>query len=203
MTDSPARSSSDITDLLRRWGDGDAASLERLMPLVYAQLRRMAARYVARERPGHVLQSTALVHEAFLKLVDQRHVDWQNRSHFYGLAAQMMRRILVDQARQAHRSKRGAGVTHVSIEDANLPASPTPLAPVDVLALEDALQALQAMDSTQARLVELRFFGGLTINETAEALGLSVSTAKREWTVARAWLYRHISGHAPDPSDRP
>jgi RNA polymerase sigma factor (TIGR02999 family) len=169
------------------------------MPLVYDQLRRMAARYVARERPGHVLQSTALVHEAFLKLVDQRNVDWQNRSHFYGLAARMMRRILVDQARQAHRSKRGAGVTHVSIEDANLAAA-TPLEPVDVLTLDDALQALQAMDSTQARLVELRFFGGLTINETAEALGLSVSTAKREWSVARAWLYRRISGHAPADS---
>ena len=195
MADDPSRPSSpEITNLLRRWCEGDADALDRLMPLVYDELRRMATRHLARETPGNTLQSTALVHEAFLKLVDQREVQWQNRAHFFGLAAQMMRRILVDHARHAHRAKRGGGVTPLPIESALLVSGAPAPAPIDVLALDEALSALDALDSRQARIVELRFFGGLTVDETAEVVGLSTSSIKREWAIAKAWLFRHISG---------
>jgi RNA polymerase sigma-70 factor (ECF subfamily) len=172
------------------------------MPLVYDELRGMAARYLSRETPGNTLQSTALVHEAFLKLVDQREVEWQNRAHFFGLAAQMMRRILVDHARHAHRSKRGGGVAPLPIESALLVSAAPATAPVDVLALDAALSALEALDPQQARIVELRFFGGLTVDETAEAVGVSTSSIKREWAVAKAWLFRHISEGTPANDDR-
>jgi len=187
-------SSSDITDLLQQWRKGDKNALDRLMPLVYAELRHVAARYVARERPENTLRCTALVHEAFLRLVDQRRVDWQSRAHFYGLAAQMMRRILVDRARRTGRSKRGSGVVPVPLDEASLAVSSPGAAPIDVLALDDALRALAVFDEKQARLVELRFFGGLTFNEAAETLGLSSTGAKREWALAKAWLYRRLSG---------
>lgn len=188
--------SRDVTQLLEAWRGGDADALPELLPLVYRELRHIAARYLARERSGHVLQSTALVHEAFLKLVDQRRVDWQNRAHFFGVAAQLMRRILVDQARHDHRQKRGGTAVALSLTDAaaDVVAPPAPVHPVDALALDLALTKLEAFDPTQARVVELRFFGGLSIEETATVMDLSTGTIKREWAVARAWLFREIEG---------
>ena len=160
------------------------------MPLVYAELRAIARRHLARESPGHTLQSTALVHEAYFKLVDQRSVQWQNRSHFFGIAAQMMRRILVDHARRRHRAKRGGAAPTLSLDNAM--AVTEPEAEVDLLALDNVLTSLAAIDPRGARIVELRFFSGLTIDETAEVLGVSSATVKREWSTARAWLYREM-----------
>lgn len=193
--DDPSR---DVTQLLVAWRAGDEAALPSLVPLVYRELRQIAARYLARERSGHLLQSTALVHEAFLKLVDQTRVDWQNRAHFYGVAAQMMRRILVDQARHDKRQKRGGAAIAVSLTDVadDMPAASSDVHPVDALALDRALTKLEALDPTQARVVELRFFGGLSIEETATVLDVSSGTVKREWAVARAWLYRELEGDA-------
>lgn len=187
-----------MTQLLVAWRAGDQDALPSLLPLVYRELRQIAARYLARERSGHVLQSTALVHEAFLKLVDQTRVDWQNRAHFYGVAAQMMRRILVDQARHAGRQKRGGAAIAVSLTDAagEVLAPGSPVHPVDALALDRALSKLEALDPTQAKVVELRFFGGLSIEETASVLDVSSGTVKREWAVARAWLFRELEGGA-------
>ena len=186
----------DITALLQRWKTGDREALERLAPRVYAELRRIAARSLASERRDHTLQSTALVHEAFLKLVDQRSVDWQSRAHFFGLAAQLMRRILVDHARRVGRAKRGGDTPSVSLEAAGEVADPAWSASADVFLLDAALRKLEAFDATQGRIVELRFFGGLTIEETAGLLGVSAMTIKRDWAVARAWLYRELSGSA-------
>ncbi len=193
--------SRDVTQLLEAWRGGDVEALPELLPLVYRELRRIAARYISHERSGHVLQSTALVHEAFLKLVDQKRVDWQNRAHFYGVAAQLMRRILVDQARHDHRQKRGGSAIAVSLTDgaANVAAPASEVHPVDALALDRALTKLEALDSTQARVVELRFFGGLSIEETASVLEVSTGTIKREWAVARAWLFRELEGAGPTP----
>jgi RNA polymerase sigma factor (TIGR02999 family) len=191
----------DVTRLLQDWRSGDAGALEALMPLVYSQLRGLAAGYLSRESPGHTLQPTALVHEAFLKLFRQERVDWQNRSHFYGIAAQLMRRILVDHARSHHRHKRGSGGIAVSLDEpaAQAVAAPAAMNPVDVVALDRALQTLEQLDPRQGRLVELRFFGGLTIEETAEVLGLSTGTVKREWAFAKALLFRELQGAATDP----
>ena len=186
MSDAPAPET--VTALLVEWQQGSQQALDRLMPLVYAELRAIAGRYLARESPGHTLQSTALVHEAYLKLVGQRSVHWQNRSHFFGIAAQMMRRILVDHARHAHRAKRGGAAPKLSLDDAMAVAEPE--AELDLLALDDALTALAAIDPRGARIVELRFFSGLTIDETAEVMAVSSGTVKREWSTARAWLYR-------------
>jgi RNA polymerase sigma-70 factor, ECF subfamily len=189
-----------ITELLSRWQAGESGALDQLMPLVYAELHQMAARYLARERPGHTLQSTGLVHEAFLRLVDQRRVNWQNRKHFFGLSAQLMRRILVDHGRRSRRAKRGAGVSNVNLEDAGPVADPGSRDPVDALSVDGALKELEALDPRQARIVELRFFGGLSVVETAEVLDVSEATVKREWAMARAWLYNRIapeSGAAP------
>jgi RNA polymerase sigma factor (TIGR02999 family) len=193
-----------ITRLLQQWQAGDAGALETLMPLVYRELHHIAARYLARERHDHTLQSTALVHEAFLKLVDQRQVDWQCRAHFFGLAARLMRRILVDYARRATRVKRGAGKAEIRLEDAGPLADAKASDPVDALTLDRALSELEAIDTRQARIVELRFFGGLTVEETAAALDLSPATVKREWAMARAWLYRRIASLPADenPLDR-
>ena len=186
----------DITSLLHRWRGGDRDALERLTPLVYDELRRMAARYLSHERSDHTLQRTALVHEAFVRLVDQRRVEWQSRAHFYGLAAQLMRRILVDHARRTGRVKRGADVARVSLDVApEVPGADT-IDPADAVALDEALTKLETMDPMQGRVVELRFFGGLTVEEAAEALGVSPTTVKREWAVAKAWLYREITGVA-------
>jgi len=188
-----APSKGDVTQLLARWSGGDRAALDSLVPVVYGELRRMAARYLRRERPEHTLQPTALVHEAFVKLIDQRDVRWQNRAHFFGIAAQMMRRVLVDYARERDAQKRGAGALRVPLADSVAIAAADR---TDVLAVDDALNRLNAIDPDQVRLVELRFFGGLTIEETAEVMGWWAGSVKREWVVAKAWLQREISGAA-------
>ena len=182
-----------VTRLLVEWQNGSQKALDRLMPLVYAELRAIAGRYLSRESPSHTLQSTALVHEAYLRLVGQRSVLWQNRAHFFGIAAQMMRRILVDHARHQHRDKRGGDTPKLSLDDAMAVAEPeAPEGEVDLLALDEALTALSAIDPRGARIVELRFFSGLTIEETAEVLAVSSGTVKRDWSTARAWLYREM-----------
>ena len=186
----------DVTRLLQEWNAGHEDALERLMPLVYRELRALAARYMARERSGHTLQPTALVHEAYLRLTAQHSVDWRNRAHFYGIAARLMRRILVDRARRASRSKRGGAMLHVALDGVPV-AAEAPLHPVDAVVLDEALRRLEAIDPQQARVVELRYFGGLTLEETAEVLGVSTGTVKRHWSVARAWLYRAIMGVSP------
>jgi RNA polymerase sigma factor (TIGR02999 family) len=182
---------SQITQMLLDWSGGDPAALDRLTPLVHGELHRLAHRYMNRERGGHTLQTSALVNEAFLRLVDQRNVRWNNRAHFFAIAAQMMRRILVDYARSHLYAKRGAGAIHVSLDNAQL-VSNEPAA--EVKALDEALTKLGVVDEQQARVVELRFFGGLTIKETAEVMGLSIDMVKREWSTARAWLYREMTG---------
>lgn len=182
-----------VTQLLMDWSKGDAAALERLTPLVYGELKRLAARYLRRERSDHTLQSTALVHEAYLRLIDQRSVAWQNRAHFFGVAAQLIRRILVDHARSKHAAKRGSNAVKLSLEDIVETARQRPL---DLVALDDALGTLAEIDPQQGRIVELRFFAGLSIEETAEVLHISPATVKRDWTAAKAWLYRELSGRA-------
>lgn len=179
-----------VTRLLIEWSNGDAEALERLMPLVYEELRRVAGRHLRHERRDHTLQATALVHEAYLKLIDQRSVRWQNRAHFFGVASRLIRRIVVDHARRRHAAKRGGGVQTVWLA-AEVPGVERN---VDVLALDDALGTLGGLDPQQARVVELRFFGGLDVEETAEVLGISTATVKREWRTARAWLYREMQG---------
>jgi len=194
MPDDLPGSRSRVTDLLRRWGRGDREALDRLMPLVYQELHRMASRYMTGERAGHTLQSTALVHEAYVRLVDQRLVDWQNRAQFFGLAAQAMRRILVDHARSRGRAKRGSGAPRAVMETLDAVAAPDGVDVEDAVAIDVALNKLQAIDPGQAQLVELRFFGGLTVEEAAEVLSLSPRTVKREWALARAWLHRELTG---------
>lgn len=180
-----------VTQLLVRWGEGDREALERLMPLVERELRRIAGGYLKRERVGHTLQPTALVNEAYLRLVDQADVRWQNRAHFVGIGAQMMRRILVDHARKHQASKRGGDVTRVTFNE-DLDASDQK--DFDLIALDQALERLSQMDARQGTVVELRFFGGLSVDETAIALGVSTATVKREWSTARAWLYKQLRG---------
>jgi RNA polymerase sigma factor (TIGR02999 family) len=179
----------EITQLLVAWNNGDQAALERLTPLVHGELHQLAKRYMAGERKGHILQTTALVNEAYLRLIDWRNVEWQNRAHFFGLAAQIMRRILVDFARAYQSEKRGGDEIRVSLsEAANVPADRSP----DLVALDDALQSLEKLDRRQARVVELRFFAGLSMEETAEALKVSLSTVRRDWGIAEAWLFREL-----------
>jgi RNA polymerase sigma factor (TIGR02999 family) len=180
-----------VTQLLIGWSKGDKEALDKLVPLVYDELRRQAARYLRHERVGHTLQTTALIHEAYLRLVDQKNVQWQNRAHFFGIAAQMMRRILVDHARTKKRAKRGGSDIRVSLSDANLKAQGQDL---DIVALDEALERLAAIDEQQSRIVELKFFSGLTVEETAEILSISPATVKRDWSMAKAWLHREISG---------
>lgn len=180
----------DVTRLLVEWKDGNAGAFDEMAPLVYDELRRLARSYLRRERPGHTLQSTAIVHEAYLRLVDQQSVSWQNRSHFYGVAAQMIRRILVDHARARRTQKRGEGGPKISLDEAIGAQQSRDL---DLVALDDALEALGSIDPRQSRLVELRFFAGLSVEETAEVLGVSTATVKRDWTSARAWLKRELS----------
>ena len=183
-------STHEITQLLVAWNNGDAVALDRLMPLVHKELHRIARRYMAAERPGHILQTTALINEAYLRLIDWKNVEWQNRAHFFGLAAQVMRHVLVDFARAQAREKRGGGVLQVSLSEA---AGIDREESADLVALDDALQALEKLDARQARVVELRFFAGLSLEETAEALRVSVGTVRRDWSLAEAWLYRELS----------
>jgi RNA polymerase sigma-70 factor, ECF subfamily len=184
------RSIEGITQLLVRWGDGDQRALEELMPLVYDELHQLARSYLRRERADHTLQPTALVHEAYLRLIDQSRANWQSRSQFFGIAAQMMRRILVDHARLHQAAKRGDGDLKLSLTQADQVADQQA---VDVLALDEALHRLAAFSPQQSQVVELRFFGGLTIEETAKLLGVSHATVERDWSVARAWLRRELS----------
>jgi len=188
-----APSTSRVTRLLLDWTDGDERARDEVLPLVYDELRRLAALYLLRERHDHTLQPTALVHEAYLRLVDQRQVNWRNRAHFVGLAAVMMRRILVNYARDRAAGKRGGDVQKVPLSAADQPGRPLD---VDVIVLHDALDKLAAIDSRKSRIVELKFFGGLTTNEIAEVLQLSPATIERDWSFSRAWLYDAISGEA-------
>jgi RNA polymerase sigma factor (TIGR02999 family) len=193
MSSAPAPG--DVTRLLQLWSGGDRDALERLVPLVYGELRRLAGRYMKRERPNHTLEPTAVVHEAFLRLIEQKNVSWKNRAHFFGVAAQAMRRVLVDHARRHKANKRG-GVRTCALTLAE-PASPAGTQPVDLIALDLALSQLAAFDEEKARVVELRYFGGLTVEETAEVIGASPSTVRRDWKAARVWLHRELSPEAP------
>lgn len=188
----PAENALDVTQLLKEWSDGNQDILDDLMPLVYEELRRQAARYLRKERAGHTLQTTALIHEAYLKLIDQKNVRWQNRAHFFAIAAQAMRRILVDYARERKREKRGGANENLPIEEAAFAVSPEKS--VDLVALDEALTRLAKFDERQARIVELKYFSGLSIDETAEVLGVSNATVRNDWTMAKAWLRLEIRG---------
>ncbi len=187
----PLEKSKEITLMLQEWSSGKQEALDALLPLVYAELHRQASRYLRRERAGHTLQTTALIHEAYLKLIDQRRVNWQNRAHFFGIAAQAMRRILVDYARRRHREKRGGAGADLPLEEAALIVSEE--RSVDLVALDEALTRLAEFDERQARIVELRYFSGLTIEETAEVLRISSATVKSDWNIAKAWLRHEIT----------
>jgi len=179
----------DVTKLLVAWGKGDQQAFNALMREVQKELHRIAAHYIAAERPGHELQATALINEAYLRLVDWKNIQWADRAHFFGLAANMMRRVLVDHARNRDRIKRGGEAIHVSfVEAANVPAPQS----ADVLALDDVMQRLEEIDPRKSRIVEMRFFGGLSLEETSEALDVSVATVRRDWSLARAWLFREL-----------
>ena len=182
--------SNQVTELLIRWRGGDKAALDSLMPLVYTELRRIANHYLQGERSDHTLQSTALVHEAYVRMTQQSLPQWQNRAHFFAVAAQLMRQILVDHARSHRASKRGGDVYKLTLEEAE--EQPKVL-DVDLVALDEALKSLAIMDAQQSRVVELKFFGGLSLEDTAEVMGVSASTVKRDWTTARAWLFRELN----------
>jgi RNA polymerase sigma factor (TIGR02999 family) len=184
----------DISALLRAWSGGDQSALERLTPIVYDQLHSLARRYLKRERPGHSLQATALVNEAYMRLVDQERMQWQNRAQFFAVSAQLMRRILVDHARR-HNLKRGGGVLHVSLDEAAVVGGDQS---ADLVGLDDAMNALARLDPRKVQVVEMRFFGGLSVEETAEVLKISPVTVMRDWSTARAWLYRELTGETGD-----
>src|SRR5580704_9876618 len=184
----------DLSTLLRAWSDGDQAALEQLTPFVYDELRRLARRYMRRERAGHSLQTTALVNEAWMRLVDYKRMHWQDRAHFFAVSAQLMRRILVERARR-HNLKRGGGLQHVSLEEAAVVGGDRP---ADLVALDDAMNALARLDARKAQVVEMRFFGGLSVGETAEVLKVSSVTVKRDWSTAKLWLSRELTGGAAD-----
>jgi len=184
----------DISTLLRAWSDGDQSALEQLTPVVYDELHRLARRYMKGERSGHSLQTTALVNEAYMRLVDYERMQWQNRAHFFAVSAQLMRRILVEHARR-HNLKRGGGVQHLSLEEASLVGGDQD---ADLVALDDAMNGLARIDPRKVQVVEMRFFGGLSVEETAEVLKVSPVTVKRDWRAARAWLYRELTGGADD-----
>lgn len=184
-------SQTNVTQLLREWGDGSSEALETLIPIIYDELRARAAGYLRRERPGHTLQTTALVNEAYLRFADAQDVPWQNRTHFFAIAATLMRRILVEHARKKAASKRGGAGVRLTLDE-SLTVTDTAEG-VDLLAVNEALDRLAAIDAQQARVVELRFFSGLSVEESAEALGVSPRTVKRDWSVAKAWLHRELS----------
>lgn len=186
----PVAASEDVTQVLEQWNAGDFEALERLMPLVYADLRRLAQRYLDSESPGHTLPATAIVHELYVQLTHQKRACWQNRTQFFAVAATMIRRILVTHARHKHTAKRGGGVVVLALEEAlQVPNSDGP----EILALDDALETLAEISPRQSRIVEMRFFGGLKIEETAAILGISTATVKLDWKMAKAWLYRELS----------
>jgi RNA polymerase sigma factor (TIGR02999 family) len=180
----------ELTQLLVDWSNGDRAALDKLMPLIDEELRRLAHRYMTRERAGHTLQTTALVNEAFLRLVNRKNLQWQNRAHFFGIAAQLMRTILVDHARSHASAKRGGGARKLELDEAMVVSQQKAS---EVIALDDALNQLALLDPQQSRIVELRFFGGLTVEEAAEVLQVSPATIKREWSTAKAWLYHELA----------
>lgn len=188
----------DLSTLLRAWSGGDQSALDRLTPIVYAELHRLASRHMRRERPGHSLQTTALVNEAYMRLVDYKRMQWQNRAHFFAVSAQLMRRILVEHARR-HNLKRGGGVLHISLDEAAMVGGDRGADPgVEFVALDDALNALARLDPRKVQVVEMRFFGGLSVEETAEVLKVSSVTVKRDWSTAKLWLYRELAGGASD-----
>jgi RNA polymerase sigma factor (TIGR02999 family) len=195
MADAPPPA--DVTRLLAQFRAGQPEAFEELLPLIYRELRRQAANYLRRERPGHTLQPTALVHEAYLRLIDQRDVQWQNRAHFFGIASQAMRRILIDHARAKGRNKRGGPLARVPLEEDHAVQGTFD---VDILALDQALERLTKLDERQARIVELRYFGGLGVEETAEVLSISPATVKREWTMAKAWLFNQLKAASSESS---
>ena len=182
--------SQEVSQLLRAWSNGDQDALDKLMPLVYGELRRMAKRHMDRQSPGHTLQTTALIHEAFLRLVDQREAHWQNRAHFFAVAARAMRHILVDYARARHAAKRGGGAKVVSLDEAAVASDERA---AEMVALDDALKSLAAVDRRKCQVVELKYFGGLSVEETAEVLKVSPETVARDWRLARTWLLRELS----------
>jgi RNA polymerase sigma factor (TIGR02999 family) len=181
----------EVTQLLQSWSEGNQEALDKLVPLVHAELHRLARHYMSNERPGHTLQTTELVNEAYVRLIDWKNVRWQNRAHFFGVAAQIMRRILVDFARSRASAKKGGGTQYVSLSEA---MTISPERGEDLIALDDALESLAELDSRKSRIVELRFFGGLSVEETAEVLKISARTVMRDWGLAQAWLYRELSG---------
>jgi len=185
-----APSQKQITQMLVDWGNGDQAALEKLTPLVYSELHRLARRYMGRERPGHTLQTSALVNEAYIRLIDWKNIHWQNRAHFFAVSAQLMRRILVDFARSRNYAKRGGAARKVSLEEATVISREKG---AELVALDDALDSLARLDDRQSRVVELRFFGGLELEEIAEVMKISVGTVRRDWSLARAWLHRELS----------
>jgi RNA polymerase sigma factor (TIGR02999 family) len=188
-------SAHDLTQLLQAWSNGDQEALVKLTPLVHSELHRIARRYMAQERPGHVLQTTALVNEAFIRLIDWKNVRWQNRAHFFGVSAQLMRRILVDFARAQHYAKRGGDALMVSLSEAEA----VPHERVDdLVALDEALERLSRLDPRQSRVVEMKFFGGMEMEEIAEVLQVSRGTVKRDWSLAKLWLLRELSGESDD-----
>ena len=181
----------EVTQLLQSWSEGNQEALDELVPLVHAELHRLARHYMSNERPGHTLQTTELVNEAYVRLIDWKNVHWQNRAHFFGVAAQIMRRILVDFARSRASAKKGGGTQYVSLSEA---MTISPERGEDLIALDDALESLAELDARKSRIVELRFFGGLSVEETAEVLKISARTVMRDWGLAQAWLYRELSG---------
>jgi RNA polymerase sigma factor (TIGR02999 family) len=190
--------SGDVSTLLRAWSDGDQSALERLTPIVFDELHRLARRYMKRERPDHSLQTTALVNEAYMRLVDYERMQWQNRAHFFAVSSQLMRRILVDYARR-HNLKRGGGLQHISLEEAAIVMAGDEMGTdeeMDLVALDDAMNEMARLDPRKVQVVEMRFFGGLSVEETAEVLKVSTVTVKRDWRAARLWLYRRLTGAA-------
>jgi RNA polymerase sigma factor (TIGR02999 family) len=197
--DQPSRTPAEITQLLRDWQDGNREALDRLVPLVYDELHVIAARHLAGERRDGTFQTTVLVNEAYLKLIDQQRVDWQNRAHFFAIAARLMRRILIDDARRRLREKRGGGVVPLPVEEVAVAGPAAAVDVVDLLELDRVLKELEELDPDQARVVELRFFGGLTVEETAAVMGSSPATIKREWAIAKGWLHRALTRSAGAP----
>ncbi len=192
-----APSPQEVTQLLVAWSHGDQAALDRLLPMVYDELHRLAHRYMRRENPGHSLQTTALVHEAYLRLTEGKPVNWQNRTHFFAVSANVMRRILVDIANANGAQKRGGNLHHVPLDEALVISEDRE---ADLVALDDALNALAKIDARKSQVIELRFFGGLSVEETAEALKVSPDTVLRDWRLAKSWLMRELSGKNPDES---